>query len=116
VATSSRSAYCPERYDIVWLQFDPQQGREQAGRRPAFVLSPRKYNEIVRLCVVCPITSQVKGFPFEVVMPAGAITRGAVLSDQVKGLAWPERQSEFIETCPELAGPVLGRIKALIGS
>lgn len=107
-------SYCPDQYDIIWLQFDPQEGREQAGRRPAFVLSPQNYNRISRLCVLCPITNQAKGYPFEVAVPAGKKTTGVVLSDQVKSLAWLERRAEFIENCPELTAPVLGRIKALL--
>lgn len=111
---SSGRAYCPAQYDIIWLQFDPQAGREQAGRRPAFVLSSGKYNEITRLCVVCPITNQAKGYPFEVLLPSGKKTTGAVLSDQVKSMAWPERNSQLIEVCPELAAPVLGKLRALL--
>lgn len=112
---SSRQPYCPDRGDLIWLLFDPRQGREQEGRRPAFVLSPLRYNRLSRLCILCPITNQSKGYPFEVPLPAAARTTGVVLADQVKSLAWPEREAEFIEPCPELAAPVLGRIKALPG-
>lgn len=115
LARSSSEPYCPDRFDLIWLQFDPQEGREQAGRRPAFVLSPASYNERASLCVLCPITTQVKGYPFEVAVPSGLKTKGAVLADQIKSMSWTERGSQFIECCPDLSGPVLGRIEALIG-
>src|ERR1700712_1327991 len=84
-ATSSSSqTYCPEAGDIVFLNFDPQIGREQSGRRPALVLTGRRYNALVGLCVLCPITNQAKGYPFEVAIPAGHAVTGVVLSDQVK--------------------------------
>ncbi|WMT91157.1 type II toxin-antitoxin system PemK/MazF family toxin [Pelagibacterium sp. H642] len=67
----SSRPYVPDRYDVVWLDFDPQPGREQAGRRPAFVLSPASYNRLTGLSAVCPMTNQVKGYPFEVLMPEG---------------------------------------------
>jgi mRNA interferase MazF len=115
-ATSSREPYCPERFDIIRIEFDPQAGREQAGARPAFVLSVRKYNAIARLCVLCPITNQAKGYPFEVTIPAGQKTTGVVLSDQVKSLDWSARNAEFVESCPELAPEVLGKLRALLGT
>ena len=80
--------YTPQRGDIVWLNFNPQIGREQTGRRPAVVLSPGSYNGKVGLLLACPITSQVKGYPFEVAIPPGLKIRGVVLSDQVKSLDW----------------------------
>jgi mRNA interferase MazF len=84
-------AYVPDRGDIVWLAFTPQSGREQAGRRPAVVLTPARYNEKVSLAVCCPITSQVKGYPFEVALPEGLPVSGVVLADQVKSLDWRTR-------------------------
>jgi mRNA interferase MazF len=114
VISVSGSSYCPERFDIIRIRFDPQAGREQAGQRPAFVLSPQKYNSVTRLCVLCPITSQVKGYPFEVALPDGATTIGVVLADQVKSVDWNERGAQLVEHCPELAAGVLGRIKALL--
>jgi len=81
--------------------FTPQAGHEQAGRRPAFVLSPRAYNKTVGLFVVCPITSQVKGYPFEVQLSASGTVRGVVLADQLKSLDWKVRKAEFIETAPQ---------------
>ena len=87
------SAYVPERGDVVWLKFDPQAGREQAGRRPALVISPRSYNRKVGLALFCPITSRVKGYTFEVLLPEGGGAQGAVLCDQVKSLDWRSRSA-----------------------
>ena len=91
-----KTAYVPERGDIVWLEFDPQLGHEQKGKRPALVLSPREYNQKIGLGVFCPITSQEKGYPFEVHV-AGEKIQGVVLSDQVKNLDWRSRKAAFIE-------------------
>ena len=112
--TSSRTPYCPDQFDVIHLQFDPQAGREQDGKRYAFVLSPQKYNSIARLCVLCPITTQVKGYPFEVAVPAGQKTTGVVLADQIKSLDWNARGSEFFESRPDIAPHVIGMIKALL--
>lgn len=84
----------PDRGDTVWLEFDPHVGHEQAGRRPALVLSPRSYNERVGLALMCPITSQVKGYPFEVILPSDGKINGAVLADQVKSLDWQVRRAQ----------------------
>jgi len=88
-------AYIPDSGDIVWITFNPQAGHEQAGRRPALVLSPAAYNGKVGLSILCPITSQVKGYPFEVLIPDGLEIGGAILSDQVKSLDWKARKAEF---------------------
>jgi len=93
----SRS-YVPECGDVVWITLNPQAGHEQAGRRPAVVLSPQNYNGKTGLAILCPITSQVKGYPFEVLLPAGLSIAGAILSDQVKSLDWRARNAELI--CP----------------
>jgi len=93
--------YVPERGDVIWLSFDPQAGHEQAGRRPAVVLSPGSYNGKTHLAVCCPITSSTKGYPFEVPVPAGLPIRGVILSDQLKSLDWHVRQAEFIVALPE---------------
>jgi len=93
--------YIPEQGDIVWLSFNPQAGHEQMGRRPALVLSPAAYNKKVGLAIFCPITSQVKGYPFEVLIPKGVKASGAILSDQVKSLDWKIRDVEFICCLPE---------------
>ena len=89
-------SYIPERGDIVWLDFNPQLGHEQKGRRPALTLSFKAYNEKIGLALFCPITSKVKGYPFEVELELKKI-KGSVLSDQIKSLDWRERNIEFIE-------------------
>ena len=93
--------YVPERGDVVWLSFNPQAGHEQAGRRPALVLSPSTYNGKVGLALFCPITNKAKGYPFEVVLPAGLAITGVILADQVKNLDWQVRQAEFICRIPD---------------
>jgi mRNA interferase MazF len=80
--------YVPDRGDAVWIMLNPQAGHEQAGRRPAVVLSPAAYNGRVGLAILCPLTNQIKGYPFEVVLPSGLAVTGAILSDQVKSLDW----------------------------
>jgi mRNA interferase MazF len=113
---SSREPYCPEDGDLVWIDFDPQLGREQSGRRPAIVLSPRSYNERAGLCVVCPITSKSKRYPFEVALPAGFTLGGIVLSDQVKSVSWAHRNVVFACAAPdELRRDVRAKLKALLG-
>ena len=93
--------YVPARGDVVWITFNPQAGHEQAGRRPALVLSPSSYNRKVGLAILCPITSQVKGYPFEVTIPAGSNLGGVILSDQVKSLDWRIRKSGIhLQTVP----------------
>jgi mRNA interferase MazF len=87
--------------DIVWINFDPQSGHEQAGRRPALVLSPQRYNQKVGLAIFCPITKNIKGYPFEVIIPKGNIISGAVLADHVKNLDWRTRNAEFICKLPD---------------
>jgi mRNA interferase MazF len=82
------AGYVPDRGDVIWIQFTPQAGREQAGHRPALVLTPRAYNQKVGLAVCCPIRSQVKGYPFEVTLPPGLPASGVILSDHVKNLDW----------------------------
>ena len=96
----SPDAYVPERGDIVWISLAPPAGHEQAGRRPAVVLSPQIYNRRTGLAVFCPVTSQVKGYSFEVLIPPGLPVSGAVLSDQVKNLDWRARRVEPICALP----------------
>ena len=111
------SPYVPERGDIVWLEFNPQAGHEQAGRRPALVISPKGYNKKVGLALFCPITTQVKGYPFEVVLPKGNKISGAILSDQVKSLDWEMRKAQKIAGVPnDVLGDVLARVLTLLGS
>ena len=95
-----RRRYVPQRGDVVWLSFEPQAGHEQRGRHPALVLSPAAYNGKVGLALCCPITSQIKGYPFEVVIPAGLAVNGVVLSDQVKSLDWRARRAEYAGRLP----------------
>ena len=107
--------YVPERGDIVWLQFDPQAGHEQAGRRPAFVVSPRAYNRKVGLALFCPITSRIKGYPFEVPLPADGKAKGAILSDQLKSLDWTARTAtRFDRAADDVVAEVTARILALV--
>lgn len=98
---SRQVAYVPERGDLVWLQFDPQVDHEQAERRPAFIISPKTYNDKVGLAILCPITSHVKGYPFEVNLPNHLLVHGVVLADQVKNLDWQVRQATFICKSPQ---------------
>ena len=107
--------YIPRRGDIIWLSFTPQAGHEQAGRLPAVVLSPAAYNQKVGLALVCPITSQVKGYPFEVLIPPGMAVTGVVLSDQIKSLDWRARQAKLADQLPkaELAD-VFAKVRALL--
>lgn len=109
------SPYIPERGDIVWLTFNPQAGHEQAGRRPALVLSSRTYNSKANLALFCPITSQRKGYPFEVELPEGLAISGVVLADQVRSMDWQARQVVFVCYAPEelLAG-VLVKVGTLL--
>jgi mRNA interferase MazF len=111
---SIESAYCPDAGDIIWINFDPQSGREQAGRRPAFVLSAKVYNAATRLCVLCPVTSKVKGFRFEVPLPAGYSIQGVVLTDQIKSLDWSLRNAAFADKCVEINLEVAARLRALL--
>ena len=107
--------YVPRRGDIVWLSFTPQAGHEQAGRRPALVLSPSAYNRKVGLALCCPITSRVKGYPFEATVPRGLAVAGVVLADQVKSLDWQARHAEFVDRLPEAdVSAVLGLVMALL--
>ncbi|NBX74091.1 MAG: endoribonuclease MazF [Alphaproteobacteria bacterium] len=106
--------YIPDRGDIIWLDFTPQRGREQAGRRPALVLSPRNFNKVTQLAICCPVTSKVKGYSFEVVVQSKKIS-GAVLSDQVRSIDWAARQAQFIDKlAPHLLAQVQGKLKAIL--
>ncbi len=108
-------SYVPARGDAIWINFTPQAGHEQAGRRPAIVLSPQSYNEKVGLCLLCPITNKAKGYPFEVSIPADLGVTGVVLSDQAKSLDWRVRNAEFINELPEtVTSEVLKKLKSLL--
>ena len=111
----NKAAYIPDRGDVVWLSFNPQTGHEQAGRRPAFVLSPSSYNAKVGLGIFCPITNQSKGYPFEVEIPNTLQVSGVILSDQVKSLDWQMRQAVFICTLPaSVTMEVLQKLNTLL--
>jgi len=111
----AKRAYVPARGDAVWITLDPQAGHEQRGRRPALVLSPAAYNRRVGLALVCPITSQVKGYPFEVSLPDGLPVSGVVLADQVKSLDWVARQCACICVLPaHVAAQVLRSLNTLL--
>ena len=108
-------SYVPERGDAIWINFNPQAGHEQSGRRPAIVLSPHSYNGKVGLCLLCPITNKAKGYPFEVSIPADLAVTGVVLSDQAKSLDWRVRNAEFIVQLPEsITNEVLKKLKSLL--
>lgn len=107
--------YVPKCGDVVWITMNPQAGHEQAGRRPGVVLSPQTYNSKVGLAILCPITNQIKGYPFEVLLPAGLPVEGAILSDQVKSLDWHARNVEFICTLSdEAVSEILQKLGALL--
>ena len=107
-------SYIPQCGDVVWITLTPQAGHEQAGRRPAVVLSPEDYNRKTGLAILCPITSQIKSYPFEVLLPAGLPVAGAILSDQVKNLDWRAKNAELICTLPtETISEVLRKLVTL---
>ena len=110
------TTYVPETGDFIWLTFDPQAGREQAGRRPALVLSPRTYNAKSGLALVCPITNQAKGYPFEVVVPPAHGATGVILADHVKSVDWKARRAERAGHCSaEAVDDVRFRLASLLG-
>jgi mRNA interferase MazF len=107
--------YVPDCGELVWLSFAPQSGHEQSGSRPAIVISPKLYNERSGLAVFCPVTSRVKGYPFEVRLPEGAPVQGVILADQLKSLDWKARHAERIgKSSAETMQEVMGRIRALL--
>jgi mRNA interferase MazF len=109
-------SYVPDAADLVWLTFDPQAGHEQAGRRPALVLSPRIYNQRSGLALVCPVTNQAKGYPFEVPVPAASGVNGVILADHVKSVDWKARRAEKLGRCPmDVLQEVLARLAPLVG-
>lgn len=111
-----KSGYVPETGDFVWLTFDPQAGHEQAGRRPALVLSPGVYNAKSGLALVCPITNQAKGYPFEVAVPAGHGATGVILADHVRSIDWKARQAAKLGRCPiDRVEEVRARLAPLLG-
>ncbi len=108
-------SYVPERGDLIWLQMEPQAGREPAKTRPALVLSPSAYNQATRLALVCPVTSRQKGYPFEVPLPKRLKTKGVVLADQIKSLDWRARDAGKIERVPPATlAAVMERVTVLL--
>ena len=106
--------YVPDRGDLVWLSFSPQAGHEQAGRRPALCLTPQEYNEKTSLGIFVPVTSKVKGYPFEVSVHGRSI-KGVILADQVRSLDWKARKVEFAEKCsPQAVREVIEKLSLLI--
>lgn len=109
------AAWAPERGDVVWITMNPSVGHEQSGRRPALVLSPGSYNSKVGLAILCPITGQVKGYPFEVAVPDGLPVQGVILSDQAKSLDWRSRGAELLGRVPsEIVTEVLQKLDRLV--
>ncbi len=106
--------YIPERGDIIWIEFNPQAGKEQSGHRPAIVLSEKKYNQIVGLAILCPITSKEKGYPFEVKINLNDVV-GVILADHVKNVDWIERKATFITKAPDkIVDEVINIINTII--
>lgn len=110
-----RDLYVPRRGDLVWISLVPQADHERSGRRPAAVLSPEVYNAKVGLALFCPVTSQVKGYPWEVAIPDGLEISGVVLADQVKSLDWRSRPATRICTLPEsIVAEILNKLRTLL--
>jgi mRNA interferase MazF len=113
--TPRPSGRIPDRGDVVWLDFTPQAGHEQAGRRPGVVLSPVAYNRKVGLALVCPITTQVKGYPFEVAIPDGRVVGGVILADQVKSIDWRARRAKVVDKLdPPTVAKTLSLLRVLL--
>ncbi len=108
--------FVPDAGDFVWLTFDPQAGREQAGRRPALVLSPKIYNAKSGLVLACPVTNQIKGYPFEVAVPAGGRATGVILADHLRSVDWKARHAEPLGRCTDdVMIEVRARLAPLLG-
>ena len=111
----SGEKYVPDRGDLLWLSFSPQKGHEQAGRRPAVCLSPSIYNAKTGLGLFCPVTTKIKGYPFEVQLPENLPVKGVILADQIRNLDWRARKAEFISHIPQnILEEVLGKISVLL--
>jgi len=107
--------HVPDRGDIVWVDFDPQAGHEQAGRRPALIVSPISYNQKVDLALLCPVTNHQKGYPFEVPLPQGLKTAGVVLADQLKSMDWRARRADVCCRAPAATVvDVIGKAQSLL--
>ena len=111
-----KTSFVPEAGDFVWLTFDPQAGREQAGRRPVLILTPRIYNAKSGLALACPVTNQVKGYPFEVAVPLGSGTTGVILTDHLKSIDWKARRAELLGRCTDdIMAEVRATLAPLLG-
>jgi len=111
-----KSSFVPDAGDFVWLTFDPQAGREQAGRCPALVMSAKIYNLRSGLALACPITNQAKGYPFEVAVPAGGVATGVILADHLKSVDWKARSAEHLGRCTrEVMEEVRAKLAPLLG-
>ena len=107
--------YCPDAGDLVWIDLNPTLGHEQSGHRPALVLTPRQYNVRSGLCIICPITSRARGYPFEVAIPEGHAISGIILVDQARSLSWEERYVKMAGVAPvKLLDEVRERLAALL--
>lgn len=105
----------PSRGDLIWVSLNPQAGHEQAGRRPALVLSPVEYNRRVGLALMCPVTSRAKGYPFEVALPSDLDVSGVILADQIKSLDWRARRAEIACRVPKsVTDEILGKLATLL--
>ena len=105
----------PNRGDVIWVSLNPQAGHEQAGRRPALVLSPVEYNKKVGLVLMCPVTSRAKGYPFEVALPSDLDVTGVVLADQIKNIDWKARWAKSACRAPKsVTDEVLGKLNTLL--
>ncbi len=108
-------AWIPDRGDVIWLEFDPQAGREQAGRRPAVVLSPASYNAPTSRALCVPVSTTAKGYPFEVPLPDGFPVQGVAFADQVKCLDWRARHAQPVAALPaDVVASLLARTRALL--
>ena len=108
-------AAAPDAGDIVWISLDPQAGHEQAGRRPAVVLTPKRYNQASGLCIAVPVTGKIKGFPFETPLPEGLPVSGVVLTDHLKSLDWEARRAEVVGRVPEyVLDDIRAKLKPLL--
>ena len=108
-------AFVPDRGDFVWLEFTSQAGHEQSGHRPALVVSPRAYNAAAGLALMCPLTTQTKGYPFEVPVPATGVVKGVVLADQIRSLDWRARRARRIAAAPQaVIEEVRAKLRALL--
>lgn len=114
-ARGEQDGWVPDRGDVIWLEFDPQAGREQAGRRPAVVLSPARYNAPTGRALCVPVTTKGKGYPFEVSLPADGPVQGVAFADQVKCLDWRARHARYVSALPPtVVAALLARTRALL--